>query len=84
MKIDGFNLHINFIDTGGQEIFRAICRSFYNEANGIILVYDVSQRQSFDKLEYWLKDIIQKANENVVILLIGNKIDLEGQRQVSR
>ncbi|KAG0914097.1 hypothetical protein G6F33_004562 [Rhizopus arrhizus] len=71
-------------DTAGQESFRSITRSYYRGAAGALLVYDITRRETFENLSVWLEDARQHANPNTVIMLIGNKSDLEGQRQVSR
>jgi small GTP-binding protein len=63
-------------DTGGQEEFGPIRRLYYRGAKGVLLVYDKSNEQSFQRLDYWLKEIKQGC-ENVPIILIGNKADLK-------
>jgi len=72
-------------DTAGQERFRTLTSSYYRGAQGVVLVYDVTQRDSFENLEQWLKEVklhTSESGEGVVKLLVGNKIDLE--RNVSR
>jgi len=70
-------------DTAGQERFRTITTSYYKGAHGIILVYDITKRESFENLQSWCNDIKSYADEDVGTILIGNKLDLESQRQVS-
>lgn len=67
----------NVWDTAGQERFKAVVRNFYRGINGIILVFDLSDRCSFDDLSYWLNEIDYNCNERPYILLIGNKNDLK-------
>merc|ERR1719247_2407850 len=69
-------------DTAGQEAFRSITRSYYRGATGALLVYDVSRRDSFNHVSRWLNEAREYANPNMVIMLIGNKCDLE-RREVS-
>jgi len=72
-------------DTAGQERFRTLTSSYYRGAQGVVLVYDVTQRDSFENLEQWLKEVklhTSESGEGVVKLLVGNKIDLD--RKVSR
>ena len=69
-------VNLNIWDTCGQEKFRSMTKSYFREAHGILLVYDVSDRKSFDDLGLWLKEIKNSAPENSSILLVGNKIDL--------
>ena len=70
-------------DTAGQESFRSITRSYYRGAAGALLVYDITRRDTFQHLSRWLEEAKQHAQPNMVILLIGNKNDLEHKRAVS-
>jgi Ras-related protein Rab-2A len=70
-------------DTAGQESFRSITRSYYRGAAGALLVYDITRRDTFQHLGRWLEEAQQHAQPNMVILLIGNKNDLEHRRAVS-
>ena len=64
-------------DTAGQERFRTLTPSYYRGAQGVILVYDVSSRVSFTKLDMWLNELQTYANRtNIVKMLVGNKIDM--------
>lgn len=63
-------------DTCGQEKFRSLTRSYFRDAHGILLIYDVSDQKSFDDLNSWLKEIKEEAPKASSILLVGNKIDL--------
>jgi len=70
-------------DTAGQERFRAVTRSYYRGAAAALLVYDVTRRSTFNQLTTWLTDCRNLTNPNTVIMLIGNKMDLEEARQVN-
>mmetsp|Transcript_12754 Transcript_12754/g.51216 ORF Transcript_12754/g.51216 Transcript_12754/m.51216 type:complete len:162 (-) Transcript_12754:807-1292(-) len=70
-------------DTAGQESFRSITRSYYRGAAGALLVYDITRRETFNHLARWLEEARQNANSNMVVMLIGNKSDLEHRRAVS-
>ncbi|KEG08477.1 ras-related protein rab-2a [Trypanosoma grayi] len=78
------NVKLQIWDTAGQESFRSITRSYYRGACGALLVYDVTRRETFTHLQTWLEDAKANANTAIVIMLIGNKCDLEAKRQVSR
>eukprot|EP01138_Halocafeteria_seosinensis_P010801 gb/GECG01011031.1/.p1 GENE.gb/GECG01011031.1/~~gb/GECG01011031.1/.p1 ORF type:complete len:203 (+),score=26.45 gb/GECG01011031.1/:1-609(+) len=69
-------------DTAGQERFRTITSSYYRGAHGIIIVYDITDRESFDNVKQWFNEIERYACANVNKLLVGNKCDLESKRQV--
>ncbi|ESL06427.1 hypothetical protein TRSC58_05900 [Trypanosoma rangeli SC58] len=82
--IEQKNVKLQIWDTAGQESFRSITRSYYRGACGALLVYDVTRRETFTHLQTWLEDARANANNAIVIMLIGNKCDLEAKRQVSR
>ena len=69
-------------DTAGQERFRTITSSYYRGAHGIIVVFDVTDQESFNNVKQWLNEIDRYANESVNKLLVGNKCDLEDKRVV--
>ena len=71
-------------DTAGQERFRTITSSYYRGAQGIIVVYDITDTESFNNVKVWLSEIDRYASENVDKLLVGNKSDLESARQVTK
>lgn len=78
----GSTVKLQIWDTAGQERFKTITASYYKGAHGIILVYDITDRQSFKDIENWLAEVDKYGNENVVKMLVGNKSDLEANRQV--
>ena len=71
-------------DTAGQERFKNIQASYYKGANGILVVYDITNRESFEHLNSWLIEIEKNGNKNVYKLLIGNKSDLDDQRVIKK
>ena len=81
------NIKLTIWDTAGQERFRSLTSSYYRGAQGVILVYDVSSRESFDNLKStWLKELDVYADlDDLILMIVGNKIDLEskGERKVS-
>lgn len=74
---------LNIWDTCGQEKFRTITRQHYKKANGILLVFDLTNRPSFESVETWYKDIKDNAPSDAEIILVGNKCDLINQRKIS-
>merc|ERR1712146_664974 len=82
INLDGKCVKLQIWDTAGQERFRTITSSYYRGAHGIIVVYDVTDRETFNNVKQWLHEIDRYANENVNKLLVGNKCDLETRRQV--
>lgn len=83
MELDNSFIKMQIWDTAGQERFKTITSSYYKGAHGLILVFDLTDRQSFLDLDNWLVEIEKHASERVIKLLIGNKSDLEGARTVS-
>ena len=70
-------------DTAGQEKYRTLPPQYYRGIQGILLVYDLSNQDSFARIEEWFNKIEQNCTlEELVITLVGNKLDLEDQRQV--
>jgi len=84
INIEGKQIKLQIWDTAGQEAFRSITRSYYRGAAGALLVYDITRRDTFNHLTTWLEDARQHSNSNMVIMLIGNKSDLEARRDVKR
>lgn len=83
MHIGNKTVKLKIWDTAGQERFRNITTQYYKNADGILLVFDVSDKASFDKTSQWLNQIkTNNSNDHVVVLLVGNKCDVE-DRQVS-
>ncbi|CAE7724377.1 YPTV4 [Symbiodinium sp. KB8] len=82
INIDNKQIKLQIWDTAGQESFRSITRSYYRGASGALLVYDISRRDTFNHLTRWLEEARQNANANMVIMLIGNKCDLD-RREVT-
>ena len=70
-------------DTAGQESFRSITRSYYRGAAGALLVFDITKRKTFTELNTWLEEVKAAAPSNMVMLIVGNKYDLDNYREVS-
>lgn len=84
INVDGNHVKLAIWDTAGQERFRTLTPSYYRNAQGAILVYDVCSRQSFSRLDAWFDELETYAtNPNLVKMLIGNKIDKD-RREVTR
>ena len=82
MKIENKTIKLQIWDTAGQESFRSITRSYYRGAAGALLVYDITRRETFNHLTTWLDDARQHSSSHMVIMLIGNKSDLDARRDV--
>ena len=83
IEVDGNPVKLQIWDTAGQEKFRSIAKSYFRHAVGVILVYDITSRQSFDDLSFWLNDVHSLCDPNAAVTLIGNKLDLASSRAVT-
>ena len=84
LNIDGNSVKLAIWDTAGQERFRTLTPSYYRDAQGAILVYDVTNYSTFSKLETWLNELeAYSTKRNIVKMVVANKIDMEN-REVSR
>ena len=83
LEVNGKKVKLQIWDTAGQERFKNITASYYRGGNGVLVVYDITDRDSFTNLTSWLIEIEKNANKNVFKLLIGNKNDLESERKVT-
>ena len=84
VKIDNQDIHLLLYDTAGQEKFRSLIPMYTRDANIIILVYDITRKDSFTHIPDWVKDLTNVKLDEVIFGLVGNKIDLEDQRQVTK
>ncbi|KAG2195976.1 hypothetical protein INT47_011481, partial [Mucor saturninus] len=82
IELEGKTVKLQIWDTAGQERFRTITSSYYRGAHGIIVVYDVTERESYENVKQWMHEIDRFASEGVHKLLVGNKSDLADERAV--
>jgi len=82
--IEGHTIKAQIWDTAGQERYKAITSAYYKGAKGAFIVYDITRKNSFEAVEKWVSDVTAVADKKITIVLIGNKSDLEDQRQVTK
>ena len=82
-KFDGNKVKFTYIDTAGQEKFRAISVNYLKGTHGVILVFDLTNKETFDLIENWIEDIKQNNQSDIAKILLGNKSDILDSRQVS-
>ena len=83
LTIKNRNIRIQIWDTAGQEAFRSITRTYYKSSTCAFIVYDISDKKTFDNVITWLNECRDMCYKDILICLIGNKCDLEGKRAVS-
>eukprot|EP01115_Flamella_aegyptia_P014616 TRINITY_DN83_c1_g1_i1.p1 TRINITY_DN83_c1_g1~~TRINITY_DN83_c1_g1_i1.p1 ORF type:complete len:220 (+),score=45.35 TRINITY_DN83_c1_g1_i1:49-708(+) len=83
IAVDGKIIKAQIWDTAGQEKYRAITSAYYRGAVGALLVYDITRNATFDHLERWLNELLDHADKNIVVMLVGNKSDLRHLRAVT-
>ncbi|XP_004596685.2 ras-related protein Rab-26 isoform X2 [Ochotona princeps] len=84
LDVDGTKVKLQLWDTAGQERFRSVTHAYYRDAHALLLLYDVTNRLSFDSIQAWLTEIKEHAQHNVVLMLLGNKVDSTQERVVKR
>jgi len=73
---DGATVKAQLWDTAGQEKYRAITVAHYRKALGCLIVFDITRRQTFENVKFWLDSLLAQAEQSICILLVGNKLDL--------
>ena len=85
-RINNKIIQIKFWDTAGQEIFHSLTKNFYRKADGIIIVYDITNKESFERVQDWIKSVYDNTEtyKEIQMIIVGNKIDLEEMREVRK
>ncbi len=78
-----YEVNLNLWDIGGQDSFKLVRGKFYKQAIAALLIFDVTNRKSFDNLENWIKEAIENVEQQIPFVLVGNKIDLSDSRAIS-
>ena len=84
VKIEDVNIKLQVWDTCGQEVYRSLINSFYHNSSLALLVYAINEENTFNNMESWVNEIRTQGNPDINIFIIGNKVDLENQRVVSK
>ena len=80
---NGKKVKVQIWDTAGQDRYKSLTKNYYKNSNGIILVYSVVDKKSFDEISNWIEDIREETKDDIIIFLVGNKIDLNDKRVIS-
>ena len=84
VNVDSKSVKMNIWDTAGQEKFRSIASNYYRQAKGALIVYDITDKATFDRVVAWVKELNQQAEPNISIVICGNKCDRESERQIPK
>ena len=84
LEIENKSIKLQIWDTAGQERFRNVISSYFKGAHGILLIFDITSRESFKELENWLGEVERNASPQILKILIGNKCDLVEERDISK
>ncbi len=82
VQLNNTKIRLDIWDTAGQERFRGLAKNYFRGANGFILVYDISDKKTFDKLKGWMNDAKEKIEKEYRMIVVGNKKDCVDERQV--
>ena len=83
IEIEDKKVRLQVWDTAGQERFRNVTKSYFQSSHGLLVVYDITDKESFDKINFWMENIKNNAPENAKLILVGNKCDLANERKVT-
>ncbi|KAF6733122.1 Ras-related protein Rab-44 [Oryzias melastigma] len=83
LTLDSMQIAMQLWDTAGQERYRSITKQFFRKADGVVVMYDVTLEESFKAVRPWLLNVQEAAGEGIPILLLGNKMDMEQEREVT-
>ncbi len=83
LKMDDKTLHLQIWDTAGEERFWSITPAYCRKADGVILIYDITNTKTFDGIHFWKNKVLQYSPEGVEMVLMGNKLDMKNQRAIS-
>ena len=83
IEIEDKKVRLQVWDTAGQERFRNVTKSYFQSSHGLLVVYDITDRESFEKINFWMENIKNNAPENAKLILVGNKCDLANERKVT-
>ena len=81
---NGETIKIQIWDTAGQERYKTITKSYIKGANGIILIYDITNKNSFEGIKNWIRQVKEVVSSRVCVALVGNKIDMKDNREISK
>ena len=83
INMNGIDINLEIWDTAGQERFGSISRNFFRNSDGIIFLYNITNKESFVNIRNWIRNV-EESKENIKKIIVGNNMDLENKREVSK
>lgn len=83
INVEGTQISLDIWDSAGQERYRSVSKGYFRDAIGCVLVFDISNNKTFNDVSFWLNEFRELSNQNAFVLLVGNKTDLQSQREVT-
>ena len=84
VTLDNKKIRMNIWDTAGQDRFKTIAKNYFKGANAVIFVFDVNHKNTIDKIKFWINSVKDNSSINILEIIVGNKIDIEGKREVTK
>ena len=84
VTLDNKKIRMNIWDTAGQDRFRNIAKNYFKGANAVIFVFDVNNKNTLDKIKFWIDNVKENSSEDLIEVIVGNKIDIEGKHEVTK
>ena len=84
IKIEGYSCKLLIWDTAGLPRYKSITQAYFKGSKGAFVVYDITQKSTFDNIDKWIKDLKSETDKNLSIIILGNKCDLENERQITK
>ena len=84
VTLDNKKIRMNIWDTAGQDRFRNIAKNYFKGPNAVIFVFDVNNKNTLDKIKFWIDNVKENSSEDLIEVIVGNKIDIEGKHEVTK
>ena len=84
VTLNNKKIRMNIWDTAGQDRFKTIAKNYYKGANAVIFVFDVNHKNTIEKIKFWINSVKDNSSKDIIEIIVGNKIDIEGKREVTK
>ena len=84
VTLNNKKIRMNIWDTAGQDRFKTIAKNYFKGANAVIFVFDVNHKNTIEKIKFWINSVKDNSSNDIIEVIVGNKIDIEGKREVTK